>query len=95
MADPEKNFAIGCVRSGDLPSRRLILGAVNSKYGLLFYEKGGYAHQYLIAVFELNATTSKLLLKAAPSLTSAKKVKTISELKQLIKSGTSSEASYL
>jgi hypothetical protein len=99
MANPGQSFAIGCVRFANQAFRRLILGAVNSNHCLLFYEKGGYAHQYLVGVlvgvFELNAKTCRLIWKGTPGFAAAAKVKTFGELKQILNSGKTSETPYL
>ncbi len=95
MADPGQSFAIGCIRSENQPSRRLIFGAVNSNHCLLFYEKSGYARQYLIAVFELDAKTCRPIWKRTVNFDSAPKVRSFGDLKQLLNAGKTSEPAYL
>jgi hypothetical protein len=92
MADPKQIFAVGCIRNGNEPCRRLIVGAINSKHCLLFYEKGGRAHQYLISAFELSDKTCKLVWKGSANFDAGPKVTTLVQLKELVRSGRTGDA---
>lgn len=95
MADPKKVFAVGCIRDASQPCRCLIFGAISSQHCLLFYEKGGRAHQYLIAAFELSDKTCKLIWKGSANSYAGRRVKNFVQLKQLVNSGKTDDAASL
>jgi hypothetical protein len=52
MADPEQDFqATDVIMDRTLPSRRLRFSATSEQFGVLHYEKGGFARRRLVLVF--------------------------------------------
>lgn len=64
MADAGQAFEVGCVVSGKLPSRQLVLAAINAHYCLVYFEHGGVFRGQQIRLFSLQNGHAALLWNA-------------------------------
>lgn len=85
MTDPGKPFEVGDAVSGKLPFRRLIFAAVNAQYCLVYYELGGIAHRYEVALYRLQGGQAMNVWKA--DLTQEKIPVTLTQLRAAIRQG--------
>ena len=54
MADPGEKFQVGDVIVEELPRRRLVFAGRSSDRFFIYFEQGGIAHWWALAVFNLN-----------------------------------------
>lgn len=59
--DKEAFQSTDVTRGQHLPIRRLIFGGVSEKYSIVHYERGGIAHSFLVAIFEISDTKAKII----------------------------------
>jgi hypothetical protein len=85
IVDPKEDFQVTDVVVGKLrPTRRLVVAGISEKYCLLYYERGGIAHVWLIALFVLSKNKAKL---AWVSMAPARGILGLSDLKTTVESG--------
>ncbi|MBY0359525.1 MAG: hypothetical protein K2W82_16090 [Candidatus Obscuribacterales bacterium] len=83
MANPGGDFAAGCTSAGK-PRARMILGGINKEYCLLFYENGGIAHSYNIALFSLKSTVAEYVWQGGINYQVANQIKTLKDLQDAL-----------
>lgn len=84
MAEPGQNWSAGCTGPADVPRERLIFAGKTKDRCLVFFERGGIAHFFLIQLFDLSGDQAKLLWGAYVR----PQIKTIDDLKKALKAGT-------
>jgi len=54
VSNPNGPFNAGDVSIPGIPDRRMIFGYRSDHYYLVYYEKGGVAHEFIVALFEVS-----------------------------------------
>ena len=55
VSNPNGPFNAGDISIPGIPDRRMIFGYGSAHYYLVCYEKGGIAHEFIVALFEVSA----------------------------------------
>ncbi|MBI4533887.1 MAG: hypothetical protein HY711_08050 [Candidatus Melainabacteria bacterium] len=85
MADRDAPFQAGCVvGEPPLPLRRFIFGAISPKQCIVFYESGGKAHLYHVALFGLQGNLSHLLWTGIIGSQDGRKITSIAKLREAL-----------
>lgn len=84
MADPGGDFAAGCVRMEGVPSMRMRLAGLSQDHCVLFYESGGFAHSFNVALFSLTPDKATLTWKTYLSPKKGLSVKGLEDLKKAL-----------
>ena len=82
LADRGERFNATDVIDAKLPRRRFMFGGTSSRFILVYYEHGGRALHYHLAVFDVGGKKPELVFAAQ-----SPRVQTIGEVKNLVKKG--------
>jgi hypothetical protein len=61
MAEPNESFTVGCVGDANRPRARFLFGGKSSERFLVFFEKGGYAHYYVLQFFTISGNKATMI----------------------------------
>jgi hypothetical protein len=82
IADPGEKYFETDVGDSHLPVRRLLVAGKSSKYCIVNYEHGGFAHGYVTRLFALNGSEAKPIWTGGSG-----KINNLNDLKTAIESG--------
>jgi hypothetical protein len=85
MADVGGQWRAGCTGAANLPYRRLVFTANNARYCLLFYEIGGIAEYYKVALFSLDNNAAKVVWSGNIDGPYGSKINTLEQLREALK----------
>jgi hypothetical protein len=84
IAEPGAPFQVtDSIADPSLPSRRLVLGACSTDHCLVYYERGGIAHVWLLAVFHWTPDATRLEWGGV----APRDLKTVEDLRSAVLSG--------
>jgi hypothetical protein len=85
MAEPGGRWQATCVKMDDLPSRQLTFVANNPHYCLVYYEIGGFAESYKLALFSLKDRMARAVWLGEIGGRDGSKVTNLEQLRALLK----------
>jgi hypothetical protein len=82
IADPGEKYFETDVGDSHLPWRRLLVAGDSAEYCIVNYERGGFAHGYVVVLFALHESQARPVWTGGSA-----KISSLSELKTAIESG--------